>query len=108
LIPSKITAFLISVSFGFSRYTSGAWRWTGRHLFKGPDFNGDTAESAMAGGLGVRLGGRNFYKGCPVRKAFLGEDIERLSINHIYQSIKISYAVAVLMVVLAVFVTVKG
>lgn len=107
-LPSKVTASLISLSFGFSRYALSAWRWTGNHLLKGPELNGDTAESAMAGGLGVRLGGKNFYKGCPVGKAFLGEAIENLSVSHIYHSIKVSYTVAVLMLLLAVFVTGKG
>ncbi|HQP12235.1 MAG TPA: adenosylcobinamide-phosphate synthase CbiB, partial [Candidatus Omnitrophota bacterium] len=68
-IPAKITALFISLACGFSQYATGAWRWTWRHLLKGPEFNGDTVEAAMAGGLRVRLGGINFYAGTSVRKA---------------------------------------
>jgi adenosylcobinamide-phosphate synthase len=107
-IPSKITAILISLSFGFSTHATGAWRWTGRHLGKGPEYNGDTAEAAMAGGLGVRLGGVNVYNSVSVEKPFLGDDIEPLSIRHIDQSIRISCASAVGMLFIAVLLWGKG
>ncbi|WP_052882487.1 cobalamin biosynthesis protein [Kiritimatiella glycovorans] len=103
-VPSKITAFLISLSFGFSPYALGAWRWTGKQLLKGPELNGDTAEPAMAAGLGVRLGGMNFYKGVPIKKAQIGDEIELLSIRHIYQSIRVSYASAILMLLVSIFI----
>ncbi len=107
-VPSKVTAFLISLSFGISRYAKGAWRWTGKQLFKGPESNGETAESAMAGGLGVRLGGMNFYNGVPVRKALIGDEIEPLSVRHIYQSIRMSYVSAILMLLVSIVVAGRG
>lgn len=101
LIPAKITSFLINVSmFFYGKNWLNSMRWTAKYIFAGPASNGDTAEASMAGGLGVRLGGINFYDSQAVRKPFIGDAFEPLSIEHIHQSIVVSYASSIWMLVM--------
>ncbi|MDO8734681.1 MAG: adenosylcobinamide-phosphate synthase CbiB [Elusimicrobiota bacterium] len=48
-------------------------------------------ESAVAGALGIRLGGINFYNSVAVIKPFLGDNYHPLDKGHIKKSIKIAY-----------------
>jgi len=48
-------------------------------------------ESAVAGALGIRLGGINFYNSVAVTKPFLGDNCHPLDKGHIKKSIKIAY-----------------
>lgn len=95
LIPAKITALLIGAAMIVLRKRwRSSFRWTGRFFFSGPSGNGDITEAAMAGGLGVRLGGRNVYAGKVVDKAFLGEAVEPLKPGHIRVAVRTAYIVS--------------
>jgi len=104
-IPSKITCFLISISI-----LCCGKRWfcslkeVGRYLLSGPGANSNAVEAVMAGGLGVQLGGTNFYDSVAVEKPFIGQATEPLDIKHIRQSVNIAYISSVLMLVLGVIV----
>lgn len=101
-IPSKITAFLINAAmFICGKDWVNSVKWTAKYIFKGFSFNSDTAEAPMSGGLGVRLGGRNFYGVIAVDKPFLGDDLEPLGLRHIGYSIKVCYVSSALMLVAA-------
>ena len=109
LIPAKITAFLISVAMIFcGKHWLNAIRWSAKYIFKGPGFNGDTAEASMAGGLGVRLGGTNYYDSVKVQKPFLGDAFEPLAIKHICQSNMIAYIASTLMLVFGILIVGSG
>jgi adenosylcobinamide-phosphate synthase len=95
LIPAKITALLIGAAMIVLRKRwRSSFRWTGRFFFSGPSGNGDITEAAMAGGLGVRLGGRNVYAGKVVDNAFLGEAVEPLKPGHIRVAVRTAYIVS--------------
>ncbi|MBU4252179.1 MAG: adenosylcobinamide-phosphate synthase CbiB [Candidatus Omnitrophica bacterium] len=104
-IPSKITCFLISVSI-----LCCGKRWfcslkeVRRYLLSGPGANSNAVEAVMAGGLGVQLGGTNFYDSVAVEKPFIGQAVEPLNIKHIRQSVMIAYVSSVLMLVIGVIV----
>lgn len=70
-IPAKITSLLINVAM---LCCGKNWRnsihWTGKFIFKGPEVNSDATEASMAGGLGIRLGGTNYYGSQAVHKPF--------------------------------------
>lgn len=51
----------------------------------------DIPESAVAGALGIQLGGMNFYNSVAVTKPFLGDNCHPLDNGHIKKSIKIAY-----------------
>jgi len=62
----------------------------------------DAVEAAMAGGLGVQLGGTNFYDSVAVEKPFIGQAAELLNIKHIRQSVMIAYVSSTLMLITGV------
>lgn len=103
-IPARITSFLIGIAgLAGKRDRFGAFKWGFRYFFKAPEFNSQIPESAMAGALGVQLGGENFYNSIAVSKALMGNNLEPLEIKHIQQSIKISYLCSVLTVISGIF-----
>jgi adenosylcobinamide-phosphate synthase len=74
LIPSRLTALLfILSSFLLRKNWRGAWRATWRDGRKNPSPNSGYPEAAMAGALGVQLGGKNFYFGRVEEKPLIGE-----------------------------------
>ncbi|SNY31001.1 cobalamin biosynthesis protein [Paractinoplanes atraurantiacus] len=74
LVPSRLTGLLTIASApiagGSPRETLRVWR---RDRNDHPSPNAGQCESAMAGALGVRLGGRNVYFGRSETRPFLGD-----------------------------------
>ena len=109
LVPAKITSFLISASmFCCGKNWINSIRWTARFIFKGPATNSDATEASMAGGLGIQLGGTNFYGSQVVHKPFLGDAFEPLNIKHIRQSTVISYVASALMLIVGWVIAGRG
>ncbi len=54
----------------------------------------------MAGALGVRLGGLNFYRGVPSHKAFLGDAVRPLDVKAFHRTRGLLYACALVAVAL--------
>jgi adenosylcobinamide-phosphate synthase len=74
LVPARLTALLIVVSAAFWRLDfKGAWRIWRRDAGKHPSPNAGLPEAAMAGALGVRFGGTNFYGGEPFEYSYMGD-----------------------------------
>ncbi len=71
-----------------------------RDAAKQPSPNSGYPEAAMAGALGVRLGGLNYYGGVPSKKSHLGDAIRPLTRAAFFDARKLLYATALLMVVL--------
>lgn len=94
-IPSKITAFLITLaSMFFKKNWLDSLKLTLKYLSKGPFYNSEVAEAAMAGALGIQLGGTNFYSGAPVEKSLLGRPRKPLELSDITDSARIAYMVS--------------
>jgi adenosylcobinamide-phosphate synthase len=85
-IPARITAGLIVLSAALSRLR---WRSAIHVVLRDaqlqPSPNAGYPEAALAGALGVRLGGLNYYFGRPVQKPFLGDPVEELESNRYAQ-----------------------
>ena len=81
-IPARITAGLIVLMAALVRLR---WRAAIRVVLRDahlqPSPNAGYPEAALAGALGVRLGGLNYYFGHPVQKPFLGDPLEDLQWN---------------------------
>jgi adenosylcobinamide-phosphate synthase len=92
-LPSRLTGLLTVAAAplggGSSRESLRVWR---RDRNDHPSPNAGQCESAMAGALGVRLGGRNVYFGRSEVRPFLG-DGPRPSAGHLRRAAKISGAV---------------
>jgi adenosylcobinamide-phosphate synthase len=78
-VPARITAGLIVIAAALLRLR---WRSAMTVVLRDarlqPSPNAGYPEAALAGALGVRLGGLNYYFGQPVQKPFLGDPIDDL------------------------------
>jgi adenosylcobinamide-phosphate synthase len=101
-IPARVTAWLIACA-------AGAVCWNARSVHrssalllrdghKHPSPNSGRPEAAMAGALGVQLGGTNFYAGLRHDRPLLGDATEPLSAVHIdraQQIMTVAYLIAI-------------
>jgi adenosylcobinamide-phosphate synthase len=104
-IPARLTAFMIVISAGVvfrkGENMKRAWDILWRDGKKHPSPNGGHPEAAMAGALGVRLGGMNFYEGVPSARPVLGESVRSLSPPCIGEALRVMWTVCALTALLA-------
>ena len=94
LIPSRMTALLTVAAAGLLRLqAANAWRIFLRDRHNHPSPNGGQIESAVAGALGVRLGGVNSYFGKPSTRPFMGDPLLPLAAGHILQAVRLMWLV---------------
>ncbi len=75
LVPARLTALCIAAAAFLAGYDArSAWRVWLRDGGKHASPNAGQSEAAMAGALGVRLGGLNTYGGKPSRSPLLGAE----------------------------------
>jgi len=92
-IPARLSAFLFSAA----AWLCGDDVWQGwvcawRDGNAGPVPNAGIPESAMAGALGVQLGGTNRYQGRVVQVPPMGNPQRPLSPSRIYEAVRLMYA----------------
>jgi len=94
-IPARITAGFIVLSAALLRLR---WRSAAAIILRDarlqPSPNAGYPEAALAGALGVQLGGLNYYFGCPVHKPFLGDPIDELQWSRFATVRSLMYGVA--------------
>ena len=96
-IPARISMLFLALASWFCAGNPiNALRIGMRDGRKNPSPNSGIPEAAVAGALGVQLGGLNFYNSIPVPKPLIGDDFYPLGINHIKESINLAYASSVL------------
>lgn len=104
-IPARVTAFLIVISAGVVFRTGEsmrrAWYVFRRDGKKHLSPNSGHPEAAMAGALGVQLGGITSYEGIPIERPVLGESIRALSLNRIGEGLRVMWTVFGLTALLA-------
>ncbi len=101
-IPARLTGLLLVAAAWLMRLDwRAAWRIMRRDAKKHPSPNGGYTEATVAGALGVRLGGLNYYFGQPSFRTYMGDAIHELGPKHIKQSIWLMYTVTVLFLGLA-------
>ncbi|MHB9155601.1 MAG: adenosylcobinamide-phosphate synthase CbiB [Endomicrobiales bacterium] len=97
-IPARFAALIMPLaSFLSGKNALSALRTVLRDGGKSLSPNSGIPEAAVAGALGIRLGGVNYYQGVPVLKPTLGSGVCALETKHIKQSITISYISAIIM-----------
>ena len=86
-LPARITAFLLILSAGIVSRSwptmQRVWRILLRDGGRHPSPNSGRPEAAMAGALGVQLGGVNRYDGLPIERPCLGDPNQPLTRAHI-------------------------
>lgn len=102
-IPARLTGLLLIVAAYLRRYDGrGAWRVWHRDAAKHPSPNSGRPESAMAGALGVQLGGINFYGGIRSERPRLGDPLCPLVPGHIPMALDLMVSAAGMAVAMAV------
>ncbi|TCP55782.1 adenosylcobinamide-phosphate synthase [Tumebacillus sp. BK434] len=88
-IPARLTVPFLVLAAG--KKGRDAWRLARRDAKKHPSPNSGWAEAAVAGALGIRLGGENQYHGVKSFRAYLGDPVEPIAPGHILQTISLLY-----------------
>jgi adenosylcobinamide-phosphate synthase len=104
-IPARLTAWLI-VGAAWAR----GWNWrSARRIWlrdgrKYPSPNAGLPQAALAGALGIRLGGPAAYGGVRKEKPYLGDEVSEITLSEYKQTIFVLYATSAVMalVVLAI------
>lgn len=101
-IPARITGLLLVLAAWLLKYDwREAWRMMRRDAAKHPSPNGGFTEATVAGALGIRLGGLNYYFGRPSFRTYMGEPRQALSPRHISGAIRLMYAATILFLLAA-------
>lgn len=102
-VPARLSGIILPIASWLAGLDAiGSFKVALRDRRKNPSPNSGIPEAAMAGALGIKLGGLNFYNSSAVAKPFIGEDKNALDISHIKKSIKVAYLSALLSMILAV------
>ena len=101
IIPARLTWLLIATASLFLGERAGAalrigWRDGRQH----PSPNAAWGEAAMAGALGVRLGGLSTYAGVPSAKPLLGDAGDEIEPRTVRRAVRLMQAIAVLALLL--------
>jgi len=107
LIPSRLTALIfILSSFILRKNWRGAWRATWRDGRRNPSPNSGYPEAAMAGALGVQLGGKNFYFGRVEEKPLVGKPERPIDRNVVKESLHLMIVNSFIAVIVTILVIV--
>jgi adenosylcobinamide-phosphate synthase len=99
-IPARLTGiFLLAASWALGMRTRGAFEAVLKDASGHPSPNSGIPESAVAGALGIRLGGLNYYNGCGSFRAYMGKNLIPLAPVHIKQAIRLMYLSSAIAVV---------
>lgn len=104
-IPARLTAGLLTiVAAMLSLQWKKAIKMVRRDARKHPSPNSGFPESAVAGALGVRLGGENSYQGVISFRAYMGDPERPLEAEHIRVTNRLLLGVSVLFTLLGTLV----
>ncbi len=107
LIPSRLTALLfILSSFMLEKNWKATWRITWRDGRMNTSPNSGYPEAAMAGALGIRLGGKNSYFGRVEEKPFIGEPERSIDRNVAKESLHLMIVNSLIAVIITILVIV--
>lgn len=105
-IPARMAAVLLIAGAGLTtgqlEQVRNGWRVFRRDRSKHPSPNSGRPEAAMAGILGVKLGGTNFYDGIAQARPILGQEGRDAEPNDILSAVKVMAAASGLGVAIAV------
>lgn len=92
-LPARLTLPFLVFSSAILRYNGrNTWFIARRDARLHPSPNSGIAEAAVAGALGIRLGGYNTYHGVTSLRAYMGDPLEEIAPEHIGGTIRLLYA----------------
>jgi len=96
-IPARVSGvLLVAAAAVLGEDWRRAWHTMLRDGRKHPSPNSGLGEAAVAGALGVRLGGFNSYRGQRSFRDYLGDETEQLQPVHIGRAVKLMYGSSVI------------
>ena len=105
-IPARLSAILIPLSsliYGKDWFSS--FKIVVRDGKKNPSPNSGIPEAAVAGALGIQLGGLNYYGGVPSDKPFIGDCSSELSIKHIKEANILMFISSILFILICIILS---
>lgn len=106
-IPARLSGFFIPIASLFAgKNILRSWKVLRRDGRKNPSPNSGIPQAAIAGALGIQLGGKNFYNSVPALKPLIGDNCLSLSLEHIQESVKVSYICSVLFLIAGIFLSI--
>lgn len=103
-IPARISGFLISVSsIILLRRFKDSFKTMLRDGRKHLSPNSGVSQAAMAGALGIRLGGISVYGSNIIEKPYIGEERNLIALHHINEALLLSLVTSLLMLSIGVF-----
>ena len=89
-IPARVTGIiLLAVFLLMGKPIRQIIRIVRRDAVGHPSPNSGIPEALVAGALGVRLGGVNYYGGVESLRAYMGDPVNKLARNHIIETVRI-------------------
>lgn len=105
-LPARISAlFFLSLAPFTSGGLTGVWKTLRRDARKHPSPNSGFPEAAVAGALGIQLGGLNYYRGIPSLRALIGEKKRSLELKDINRSLLLMALVSSEMLMLGILLS---
>lgn len=102
-LPARITGLIFPLaSFFCGQRARDAFKAMLRDGRKHPSPNSGISEAAMAGSLGIQLGGLNYYNGKPSFRPYLGSSSREPSAEHIKKAVRLMYAASIIFLVLGI------
>ncbi|MDN5347348.1 MAG: adenosylcobinamide-phosphate synthase [Clostridia bacterium] len=100
-LPARLTGFLLCLAAALTGADfPGAWLTMCRDSRRHPSPNSGFPEAAVAGALGVRLGGTNYYQGIASFRPYIGKARRELVAEHIVQAVRLMVVATLLFVVI--------
>lgn len=106
-IPARLTALLLALSALLSGSSEAAKRALNTMLKEGShheSLNSGYPEAAMAGALGISLGGVNTYGGVEVAKPLLGVELNPTAPSHILKAVRLMRITSLLALLMGVLI----
>lgn len=92
-IPARLSGILFPLAAGLTGFSFvRSWQTAWRDGFHTAHPNSGVPEAAMAGALGIQVGGMNSYKGMPVPTPLMGMPLRPLEPQRIKEAIRVMYA----------------
>jgi adenosylcobinamide-phosphate synthase len=90
-LPSRLTAMLVPIAAALcGEQAAGSLRILRRDRKRHPSPNAGQTEAAVAGALGVQLGGVSYYSGKPSEKPTLGDPLSSIEPDHIRRANRVA------------------
>src|SRR3989304_173711 len=105
-IPARLSAILIPLSsLIYGKDWLSSFKIAFRDGKKNPSPNSGIPEAAVAGALGIQLGGLNYYNGVPSNKPFIGDCGSELSIKHIKEANILMFISSILFILICIILS---